>query len=134
MPWSLRRYQQTQQPHFITFSCYRRQQFLHSPVAKRLFVSAMEEARRHYGMLVLGYVVMPEHVHFLVSEPERELLSTAIRAIKQSVARKLVAQGGHFWQARYYDFNVWSASKVREKLRYMHRNPVNRGLVEKPEE
>ena len=99
-----------------------------------MFEIAFEEARARYGMLVFGYVVMPEHVHFLVSEPERQLLSTAIRAIKQSVSRKLIGEREHFWQARYYDFNVWSASKIREKLRYMHRNPVKRGLVERPED
>ncbi|HYW40909.1 MAG TPA: hypothetical protein VE957_22595 [Terriglobales bacterium] len=37
------------------------------------------------------------------------------------------------WQARYYDFNVWSEQKRVEKLRYIHRNPVKRGLVERPE-
>ena len=103
-------------------------------MAKGLFEVALEEARRKYGLLVFGYVVMPEHIHFLVSEPQRKLLSTAIRAIKQSVARKLIGEREHFWQARYYDFNVWSASKIREKLRYMQRNPVKRGLVEKPED
>jgi putative transposase len=92
---------------------------LQSGKAKRSFETALEEARRRYGMLVFGYVVMPEHVHFLVSEPGRELLSTAIQAIKQSVARKLIGEREHFWQARYYDFNLWSASKIREKLRYM---------------
>jgi hypothetical protein len=40
----------------------------------------------------------------------------------------------HFWQKRYYDFNVWSAAKEREKLRYMHRNPVKRGLAASPEQ
>ncbi len=134
MPWGLKRYQQTQQLHFITFSCYRRLPYLQSGRAKHLFEVAVEEAPSRYGLLVFGYVVMPEHVHFLVSEPQRELLSTAIRAIKQSVARKLIGEREHFWQARYYDFNVWSASKIREKLRYMHRNPVKRGLVEKPED
>jgi putative transposase len=39
-----------------------------------------------------------------------------------------------FWQARYYDFNVWSAQKLTEKLKYLHRDPVTRGLVEKPED
>jgi len=134
VPWGLKRYQQTQHLHFITFSCYRRLPYLQSVRAKRLFELALEEARRKYGLLVFGYVVMPEHVHFLVSEPERAVLSTAVRAVKQSVARKLIGEREHFWQARYYDFNVWSASKIREKLRYMHRNPVKRGLVEKPED
>src|SRR5579884_4122033 len=70
MPWGLRRYQQTQQLHFITFSCYRRLPYLQSPQAKRMFEIAFEEARARYGLLVFGYVVMPEHVHFLVSEPD----------------------------------------------------------------
>jgi putative transposase len=39
-----------------------------------------------------------------------------------------------FWQRRYYDFNVRNEEKRIEKLRYMHRNPVVRGLVTKPEE
>lgn len=39
-----------------------------------------------------------------------------------------------FWQARFYDFNIWTTKKRMEKLRYMHRNPVKRGLVESPEQ
>ena len=39
----------------------------------------------------------------------------------------------HIWQKRFYDFNVWSERKGVEKLRYMHRNPVKRGLVAAPE-
>ena len=77
---------------------------------------------------------MPEHVHLLVSEPDRETLAAVIQAIKQSVARRLVKRGEHFWQTRYYDFNVWSERKRLEKLRYIHRNPVTRGLVERPED
>ena len=50
------------------------------------------------------------------------------------MARRLIAGRTHFWQARYYDFNVWTKKKRIEKLRYMHRNPVKRGLVEKPED
>ena len=78
---------------------------------------------------------MPEHVHLLVSEPEKALLATALQALKQSVSRTLaLASAKPFWEARYYDFNVWSEHKRIEKLRYMHRNPVVRGLVGKPED
>ncbi|GAC1682714.1 MAG: hypothetical protein NVS9B5_17810 [Terriglobales bacterium] len=81
-------------------------------------------------MLVYGYVVMPEHVHLLVSEPERNNLSRALQSLKQSVARTLALRAEDpFWQARYYDFNVWSEKKFTDKLRYIHRNPVHRGLV-----
>jgi len=135
VPRGLKRYQQAGDLHFITFSCYRRQPLLGTPQARRIFEQTLEQVRRWYGFYVTGYVVMPEHVHLLVSEPERASLAVAIQMLKQMVARKLhsLALGFPFWQARYYDFNVWTAKKRIEKLRYMHRNPVERGLVERPE-
>jgi len=134
MPWGLKRYQQARDLHFVTFSCYRRQPLLATAGAKRRLEVALEQARRQYGFYITGYVVMPEHVHLLVSEPERGTLARALQAMKQSVARRLIAGRTHFWQARYYDFNVWTKRKRSEKLRYMHRNPVKRGLVDKPDE
>jgi len=78
---------------------------------------------------------MPGHVHLLLTELETKALFTALQALKQSVARSFALRAREpFWQARYYDFNVWSEEKRIEKLRYMHRNPVVRGLVERPEE
>ena len=134
MPRGLKRYQEARDLHFITFSCYRRQPLLAGRQAMHLFECALERSRVRYGFYVTGYVVMPEHVHLLMSEPERGTLASAVQAIKQSVARKLIGDNEHFWQARYYDFNVWTARKRIEKLRYIHRNPVKRGLVDKPED
>lgn len=66
---------------------------------------------------------MPEHVHLLISEPERSTLSVAIQMLKQITSQKLHAKPlPRFWQVRYYDFPVWSAAKRMEKLRYIHRN------------
>jgi len=78
---------------------------------------------------------MPEHVHLLINEPERGSLAQAMQSLKQGVARRLALRAHDpFWQARYYDFNVWSERKFVEKLRYIHRNPVHRGLVARPED
>jgi putative transposase len=134
MPRRLKRYHQARDLHFLTFSCYRRQPLLASAQAKKLFEIALEKSRVHYGFFVTGYVVMPEHVHLLISEPERGTLASAVQAIKQSVSRKMITTDGHFWQTRYYDFNVYTPHKRIEKLRYIHRNPVKRGLVERPDE
>jgi putative transposase len=134
MPWGLKRYQHTGDLHFITFSCYRRLPLLETHRAYDRFEWALEQARVNYGFEVIGYVLMPEHVHLLMSETDRGTLATALKAMKQSVARRLAAHGEHFWQQRYYDFNVRTEKKRIEKLRYMHRNPVKRGLVEKPED
>jgi putative transposase len=132
MTRGLVRYQECGDFHFLTFSCFHRRAYLGTAEARNLFEAALERVRQRYLLVVAGYVVMPEHVHLLVSEPRRATLARAVQALKLSVARRSAERP--YWQARYYDFNVHSQEKVSEKLRYMHRNPVARGLVEKPEE
>ena len=129
-----KRYQHQRCLHFITFSCYRRMPLLDSGAARDLFERELERVRRWYGCSITGYVVMPEHVHLLISEPERSELSVAIQMLKQITSHKLKAQTARFWQIRYYDFPVWSEKKRIEKLHYIHRNPVKRGLVTRPED
>ncbi|MGA2809194.1 MAG: transposase [Terracidiphilus sp.] len=135
MTKGLVRYQQCGVFHFLTFSCYRRQPLLGSETAYSVFESELEAVRRQYGFVVGGYVLMPEHVHLLVGEPRNASLAVAMQVLKQKTSRKLKGRGeAQFWQRRYYDFNVWSEEKRVEKLRYMHRNPVRRGLAAKPED
>ena len=132
MTKGLVRYQQAGDLHFVTFSCSRRRPFLATPTARNIFELSLETMRVRYGFVVLGYVVMPEHVHLLVSEPEKTSLSKAIQALKLSVP--VQRNERPFWQHRYYDFNVFTDRKRVEKLQYIHRNPVARGLVEEPEQ
>lgn len=132
MTRGLVRYQQCGCFHFVTFSCYRRLPYLGTSIARELFERSLDSMRRRYSFVVAGYVVMPEHVHLLVGEPINALLSKAIQALKLSVS--VQSHQRPFWQARYYDFNVHNEEKRVEKLRYMHRNPVKRGLVSKPED
>jgi len=135
MPWGLKRFHQSRQLHFLTFSCYRRRPNFRSPQSRTTFECALERVRQRYGLCIYGYVVMPEHVHLLMNEPERGTLAQALQSLKQGVARRLALRAADpFWQARYYDFNVWGEAKFGEKLRYIHRNPVQRGLVNRPED
>jgi len=119
--------------------------------ARDVFVAELGRVREKYGFRLVGYVVMPEHVHVLMSEPRVGTPSTVLQMLKQRVARKLrrrkragsagqmafeFAKGEglrSFWQARFYDFNVYSEGKRKEKLNYMHANPVIRGLVKHPQ-
>ena len=132
MPPGLVRRQQTGELHFLTFSCYGRSAYLRSALAARVFELSLERMRLQYQFQVHGYVVMPEHVHLLLTEPPTHPLSTVLGALKRSVSKQLPESP--FWLARYHDFNVRNAEKRVEKLRYLHRNPVNRGLVELPGE
>ncbi|HXM61825.1 MAG TPA: transposase [Terriglobales bacterium] len=145
-----RRYYGTKELHFITCSCYRRQAWLASPQRRDLFLKVFEEVRQRYCFVVVGYVAMPDHIHLLISEPEKGDPSRVMQAIKQGFSRRvlkavrkrrvagqqeLFAVGAeHVWQRRFYDYNIWTGRKRIEKLRYMHRNPVVRGLVREPEE
>jgi putative transposase len=135
--------------HFITCSCYRRLPELGTAYRRDLFLQMLEEARRKYQFVVYGYVVMPEHFHLLMSEPEQGDPSVVMKVVKERFSRRLnrgwrvrsAAQAALWdpspspiWQKRFYDFNVWSTRKRIEKLRYMHRNPVKRGLVTQPDQ
>jgi putative transposase len=135
MPKGLVRYQNSGGFHFVTFSCYQRKPLLNTTTAYQTFEQELENIRKHYQLVIAGYVLMPEHVHLLLSEPKVASLATALQVLKQQTSRKLKTPSEpQFWQHRYYDFNVRTATKTTEKLRYMHRNPVTRGLVQKPED
>ncbi len=133
MTRGLHRFHQSGQSHFVTSSCYDRKANLNTPEARTVFEDALERVRRCYCLRVYGYVVMPEHVHLLISEPQRKTLAVAIQSLKQGVSRRLIGHTEHFWQHRYYDFNLRDYPQFLEKLRYIHRNPVTRGLCELPE-
>jgi putative transposase len=77
MPKGLVRYQQCGCFHFLTFSCYRRLPYLGTARSRGLFERSLEVMRLRYNFVVAGYVVMPEHVHLLVSEPWSVLASGA---------------------------------------------------------
>ena len=134
MPWGLKRYQHTGQSHFLTFCCYQRRLLFTTDASRRVFENALERVRRSFRLRIYAYVVMPEHIHLLVSEPERDTLADALRSLKQGVARRLIGDADHFWQKRYYDFNVRNHAQFVEKLRYIHCNPVKRGLCDRPED
>jgi putative transposase len=147
MPKGLKRYYGQGHLHFLTFSCYRRLPLLGTARARNAFV-ALAKIRERYRFRLIGYVVMPERVHLLISESANCTPSLALKVLKQRVSRdlrkrrrrvpigqmRLVFREGdaglpRFWQPRFYDFNVYSARKIREKLEYMHANPVKRGLA-----
>jgi putative transposase len=104
------------------------------------FLLALEQPRRRCAMHVYGYVVMPEHVHLLLSEPEKGPHSLAVQILKSKVSIQAWQEGKRtagespFWQTRYFDHNVRNSSGFVTQLRYIHRNPVKRGLCVKPED
>ena len=119
MPKGLKRYYGQDHLHFINCSCYHRQPWLDTPQRRDLFSEILEQTRQRYRFVVVGYVVMPEHIHLLISEPERGTPSTVMQVVKQRYARSVLARKKrnsaqsdlwpdreeHVWQRRFYDFN-----------------------------
>jgi putative transposase len=146
---NLRRFYGRGDFHFITFSCCGRLPLLSRSSTRTTFVGVLDEVRRQHEFRLLGFVVMPEHVHMVVSEPRIGSPSDAMQSLKQKSSFRLnwsremapAEKAGPksleddpyaFWQRRFYDYNVWSDGKLEQKLDYMHRNPVRRGLVSHP--
>jgi len=156
MPWGLTRFHHTGQSHFVTFCCYHRRQSFTTNASRGIFESALERVRRSYRLYIYGYVVMPEHIHLLLSEPQNGAhskpvfglsgnpdwlhksqsltLADALKSLKQGVSRRLIGDAERFWQKRYYDFNIRDHPQFMEKLSYIHHNPVKRELCERPED
>jgi REP element-mobilizing transposase RayT len=74
--------------HYITCSCYQRKPFLGSASPRDLFLKIFEEVRQKYEFQVVGYVVMPEHIHLLIGEPDDRSVAVAMQVLKQRVSRQ----------------------------------------------
>src|SRR2546427_11903660 len=152
MPRRLHRYYGSGYLHFITSSCYQRRPLLNTPRRRTWFLEILEQVRRRYTFVVVGYVVMPEHFHLLISEPERGNPSTVMQVLKQRFARKVLRDWrkrsergqnrlwedalneGHVWQRRVFDFLGSGEGQRGGEVRSMDRHPGERGLARAPGE
>jgi putative transposase len=136
---------------FITFSCQRRLPLLSNPAIADLFADRLAWTRRNHKFKLYAWVLMPEHVHLLVLPARGSTLEAALRSLKLSFSTRVLArwkqvapgmlkkiddgQGNpRFWQAGGgFDRNVRHMTEFMREVRYIHRNPVERGLVLTPE-
>jgi len=142
-------------PHgvrFVTFSCQRQLPLLRNQAIAGLFVEALARARTKHGLSVYAWVLMPEHVHVLCRPPSDATLERILRGLKMSVAKRVIEQWKilhapilgriadatgrpRFWQkGGGFDRNVRDEAEFAREVRYIHRNPVERGLVQRPED
>ena len=151
-----KRYDVPWDAHYLTFSCFRRQAFLSRPRSCQWLLESVENARARRPFDLRAFVIMPEHAHLLIWPDEGVRISDILLSIKQPVTLRCVAwvrrnapqflaamrdqqPNGkvffRFWQrGGGYDRNMWSAPEIHEKMRYIHDNPVRRGLVARAED
>lgn len=143
------------QAHELTFSCYMGLPLLLNDRARAWFIESVEAARSKRDFSVFAFVVMPEHIHIII-QPKHPVydISWFLKSMKQPVSRKAScwlkrhdrkeydrltfshrdgSQEFRFWQAGGgYDRNIVHRTTLLHMIDYVHRNPVRRGLVEKP--
>ena len=98
---------------FVTFGCYRKLPLLDDDIARQIFLEELERARTKHDFKILGYVIMPEHVHLVLLPLDGMPMGLVIREIKSRSARRVLALVGEvkpgtqrvFWQKRCYDHN-----------------------------
>jgi len=154
----LRRFYDANHLHYVTTSTYRRTRVFDSDRFKRKFTTSLADLRTELGFRIIGYVLMPEHCHLLLWPSESANPSQIMQRLEERVAKFILRNLHHncefawcrrmldgfrlpptvhhhahyrVWQRRFYDFNVWTDRKIREKLDYMHNNPVEPCLVER---
>ena len=144
------------QAHYLTFSCFHNQKFLNDNRTRMWFINALEKARQKHGFELWAWVIMPEHIHLMLLPRAGTSISSILTSVKTSVARlgsnwarkedpELLQrmldiqcdkkQPVRFWQrGGGYDRNICSEEEVYEKIIYMHKNPVRKGMVEHPKD
>ena len=145
----MRRFELEGHARFLTFSTYQRLPLFQHDAIKDVFAAHLARSRARHGFRLLAWVVMPEHVH-LIAWPLEGRMSRPLSGLKRGFAREVLgrwreldapilarlpdSQGRErFWQrGGGYDRNIRDEDELREKIGYIHANPVKRGLVERP--
>jgi putative transposase len=125
---------------FTTFSTFRREPAFTIDSVRQLFVDHLSAMRERHHFRLLGYVIMPEHVHLVFWPTDDCMVGRMIGELKSRFARDYFARnpvGGQndrrvFWQRRCYDHNCRTPHSVWQKVAYCHNNPVKRGLAGLP--
>ena len=151
-----RRYDDECDAREFTFSCYHRFQFLNRDRTREWFIESLDSARKKHRFDLWAYVIMPEHVHLLLSPREPGIkMGSIVGGIKEQVARKAirylkehspqwldritVSEGKRtrrrLWQpGGGFDRNAYEIETIHHMIEYIHENPVRRGLVARAED
>ena len=149
---TLQRYETPSHARFLTFSCYRRLDLFKNDAIKDVFVDGLMDLHARRSFALFAWVVMPNHVHLLLTLDEDDDVPSFLRRLKPAFAKTVLTRWAEldapilskiqdksgrtrFWQpGGGYDRNIFTRDEFAEKVRYIHDNPVRAGLVEKATE
>ena len=142
--------------HYVTAVTFKRVPVFRSEYACQLLVDSLAETRSHCAFKLIGYVVMPDHVHVILN-PLRKSISEVVRRLKSLSARRILdwlrqdsyeaslkklaldipqsrSHTHALWQKGFSAIDLWSPRFILQKLSYVHLNPIRAGLCGHPAE
>lgn len=121
--------------YFVTFSSFQRRRLFVVDNYARLFLKTLYSYNRDGTFFLHGFVVMPEHVHLLITPSRDKTLERVMQLIKGGYSRefgRLFVRNKEVWQRGFTDHRIRDAAYFALHREYIHRNPVKRGLVNHP--
>ena len=119
--------------YFVTFITWQRRRLFVVEPSVRLFLKTLYSYRRQGRFQLHAFVLMPEHVHLLLTPASDVTLERAIQFIKGGYSRAfgLDFRGGEVWQRGFTDHRIRDAQDFEGHRVYIHQNPVEGKLVER---
>jgi putative transposase len=123
--------------YFVNFSTWQRRRLFVVESYARLFLKTLYGYRREGKFALHAFVVMPEHVHLLLTPSENVTIERAIQLIKGGYSHALGSEIGRkreIWQRGFTDHRIRDSNDFMHHREYIHQNQVVRGLVTVPSE
>lgn len=123
--------------YFVTFETWQRRRLFVVENYVRLFLQTIYRYRREHRFQLHAFVVMPEHVHLLITPAPDVTIEHAIQLIKGGYSHALgsiLGRKREIWQRGFTDHRIRDEQDFLHHQNYIHRNPVERGLVSDPSE
>jgi putative transposase len=118
-------------PRHVTQRGNNRQQTFFSDAQRRRYLTLLGQYSRLHELRILGYCLMPNHVHLIAAPGREDALAKAVGRADNAYSRylnKLRGRSGHLWQNRFYSMPMERDHVVRA-LRYVDMNPVRARLI-----
>jgi putative transposase len=125
------------QIYLVTTCCNQRQQIFLQATSVQILLDEMNRSTLAGSCVTLAYVIMPDHLHWLLELGEGCSLSQIIKRVKGSAARRINAvrlSTGRLWQPGFHDHAIRDYQAIEPIANYVLNNPVRAGLVKYPED
>lgn len=118
--------------YFLTINSYRKKTIFRSDRIKILYLQSLDYCRNKFHFKLLGFAILPNHIHLLIIPPEGRNVSDVMHHVNGVFAsryNRIQKQTGRVIQRRFWDHVIRNDEDFNEKLNYIHNNPIKHGLA-----